>query len=431
MFFYYFSAGIGRTGAYILIDAMLKQMKSKGELNISAYLRHVRTQRSHLVQTEEQYVFVHDALAEAVAAGETNISKSYLSRYISSLQSSFTTDENSIPWQLLDRQFKLATVYQPQESQFTSALKPCNQLKNQNFDYLPIEVARVSIVSKPGLEGSDYINASWIPGYNNVREFIITQHPMEQTCADFWQMIWDHNVSMSVILSSIQQPEFGVFWPLKHVDFDAFRVQLVDETSLCGYDTKDFKLSSFHNDYILNCRIVYCPDWPRSCSSPSRSNNDATDLIRVVQKQLRVHQSPNSPLVVMDRFGGTESAIFCSLTTLLKQLEREDHVDIYQCIKIMHNQRPGIWRSQDDILYIYKVLEAICISQYSTQMVQQQQMSNSASTGTFRRQYLTGNGRQFHRVIDHHHHHLHPVEASVQETSTTIIMSNHQPSTRY
>ena len=174
-------------------------------MNLVAYLRHIRTQRNYLVQTEEQYIFVHDALAEAVAAGETNIHRTYLSRYINSLQSSFTTDENSIPWQLLDRQFKLATAYQPQENQFVAALSPCNQCKNQNFDYLPIESARVSINPKPGIEGSDYINASWLPGFSNLREFIVTQHPLEQTVLDFWQMTWDHNVSVVVVLSPVEQ----------------------------------------------------------------------------------------------------------------------------------------------------------------------------------------------------------------------------------
>ena len=201
-----FSAGVGRTGAYILIDAMLKQMKAKGELNLVAFLRHIRTQRNFLVQTEEQYIFVHDALAEAVASGETNINRSYLSRYINSLQSSFTTDENSIPWQLLDRQFKLATAFQPQESQFMAALKPCNQSKNQNFDYLPIEAARVALSPRTGVEGSDYINASWLPGFNKLREFIITQHPTEQTVPDFWRMLWDHSIKTVTVLSPLQQP---------------------------------------------------------------------------------------------------------------------------------------------------------------------------------------------------------------------------------
>ena len=204
--FLLFSAGVGRTGAYILVDAMLKQMKAKGELNLVAFLRHIRTQRNFLVQTEEQYIFVHDALAEAVASGETNINRSYLSRYINSLQSSFTTDENSIPWQLLDRQFKLATAYQPQESQFMAALKPCNQCKNQNFDYMPIESARVALSPKAGVEGSDYINASWLPGFHKLKEFIVTQHPVEQTISDFWQMLWDHNARTVVVLSALQQP---------------------------------------------------------------------------------------------------------------------------------------------------------------------------------------------------------------------------------
>ncbi len=45
------------------------------------------------------------------------------------------------------------------------------------------------------------------------------------------------------------------------------------------------------------------------------------------------------------RFGGTEGATFCALTTLCKELETFNAIDVYQVSKLYHNKRPGIWKS--------------------------------------------------------------------------------------
>jgi len=59
----------------------------------------------------------------------------------------------------------------------------------------------------------------------------VTQHPLESTVGDFWQMVWDHNSQTVVVLSDASDDDFAVFWPLKQqdVEFENFRVRFIEE----------------------------------------------------------------------------------------------------------------------------------------------------------------------------------------------------------
>lgn len=59
------SAGIGRTGTFIVIDMILDQIDREGrdtEIDIQRTTEMVRSQRSGMVQTEAQYKFVYFAV---------------------------------------------------------------------------------------------------------------------------------------------------------------------------------------------------------------------------------------------------------------------------------------------------------------------------------------------------------------------------------
>ena len=59
------SAGIGRTGTFIVIDMIIDQIKRQGfecEIDIQKTIQMVRSQRSGMVQTEAQYKFVYMAV---------------------------------------------------------------------------------------------------------------------------------------------------------------------------------------------------------------------------------------------------------------------------------------------------------------------------------------------------------------------------------
>ena len=67
--------------------------------------------------------------------------------------------------------FQLVTSYHPPKSQYASALKVCNHMKNKSPDHLATDSSRVYLNPTSDAEGSDYINASWLMGEMDLPQF--------------------------------------------------------------------------------------------------------------------------------------------------------------------------------------------------------------------------------------------------------------------
>ncbi|XP_015508296.1 receptor-type tyrosine-protein phosphatase delta isoform X44 [Parus major] len=345
------SAGVGRTGCFIVIDAMLERIKHEKTVDIYGHVTLMRAQRNYMVQTEDQYIFIHDALLEAVTCGNTEVPARNLYAYIQKL-TQIETGENVTGMEL---EFKRLASSKAHTSRFISANLPCNKFKNRLVNIMPYESTRVCLQPIRGVEGSDYINASFIDGYRKQQAYIATQGPLAETTEDFWRMLWEHNSTIVVMLTKLREmgrEKCHQYWPAERsARYQYFVVDPMAEYNMPQYILREFKVTDARDGQSRTVRQFQFTDWPEQ--GVPKSGEGFIDFIGQVHKT-KEQFGQDGPISVHCSAGVGRTGVFITLSIVLERMRYEGVVDIFQTVKMLRTQRPAMVQTEDQYQFCYR-----------------------------------------------------------------------------
>ncbi|XP_036409562.1 receptor-type tyrosine-protein phosphatase F isoform X7 [Megalops cyprinoides] len=345
------SAGVGRTGCLIVIEAMLERMKHEKTVDIYGHVTCMRSQRNYMVQTEDQYIFIHEALLEAATCGNTEVPARNLYAHIQKL----TQVPPGETVTAMELEFKRLANSKAHTSRFISANLPCNKFKNRLVNIMPFESTRVCLQPIRGVEGSDYINASCIDGYRQQKAYLATQGPLAETTEDFWRMLWEHNSTIVVMLTKLREmgrEKCHQYWPAERsARYQYFVVDPMAEYNMPQYILREFKVTDARDGQSRTIRQFQFTDWPEQ--GVPKTGEGFIDFIGQVHKT-KEQFGQDGPITVHCSAGVGRTGVFITLSIVLERMRYEGVVDLFQTVKTLRTQRPAMVQTEDQYQLCYR-----------------------------------------------------------------------------
>ncbi|XP_078140037.1 receptor-type tyrosine-protein phosphatase T isoform X6 [Centroberyx gerrardi] len=354
------SAGAGRTGCFIAVDIMLDMAENEGVVDIFNCIRELRSQRVNMVQTEEQYVFVHDAILEACLCGNTAIP---VCEFRAIYYNISRLDPQTNSSQIKD-EFQTLNIVTPRvrPEDCSVGLLPRNHDKNRSMDVLSADRCLPFLISVDG-ESSNYINAALMDSHKQPAAFIVTQHPLPNTMADFWRLVFDYNCSSIVMLNEMDAAQLCMqYWPEKSsCCYGPIQVEFISADIDEDIINRIFRICNMarpQDGYRLVQHFQFI-GWPAYRDTPL-SKRSILQLVRRLAKWQEQYDGGDGRTVVHCLTGGGRSGTFCAICSISEMIQQQNIVDVFHTVKTLRNNKTNMVETMEQYKFCYEVaLEAL------------------------------------------------------------------------
>ncbi|ELK36982.1 Tyrosine-protein phosphatase non-receptor type 21 [Myotis davidii] len=255
------------------------------------------------------------------------------------------------------------------DGECSTARLPENAERNRFQDVLPYDDARVELV--PTKENNTgYINASHIKVSVSGMEwdYIATQGPLQNTCQDFWQMVWEQGIAIIAMVTAEEEggrEKSFRYWPRlgsRHntVTYGRFKITTRFRTDSGCYATTGLKMKHLLTGQERTVWHLQYTDWPEhGCPEDLKGFLSYLEEIQSVRRHTNSTsepKGPNPPLLVHCSAGVGRTGVVILSEIMIACLEHNEVLDIPRVLDKLRQQRMMLVQTLIQYTFVYRVL---------------------------------------------------------------------------
>ncbi|XP_059742550.1 receptor-type tyrosine-protein phosphatase R isoform X1 [Bos taurus] len=245
---------------------------------------------------------------------------------------------------------------------------PRHGTKNRYKTILPNPLSRVCLRPKNVTDSlSTYINANYIRGYSGKEKaFIATQGPMINTVNDFWQMVWQEDSPVIVMITKLKEKneKCVLYWPEKRGIYGKVEVLVISVNECDNYTVRNLVLKQ--GSHTQRVKHYWYTSWP-----DHKTPDSAQPLLQLMLdvEEDRLASAGRGPVVVHCSAGIGRTGCFIATSIGCRQLREEGVVDALSIVCQLRVDRGGMVQTSEQYEFVH---HALCLyeSRLSAETVQ-------------------------------------------------------------
>ncbi|XP_078317014.1 receptor-type tyrosine-protein phosphatase epsilon-like [Crassostrea virginica] len=342
------SAGVGRTGTFIALDALYKEGERTGDVDVPKYVETMRNSRMNMIQGEDQYSTLYMALLESFRGYSKDIP---VEKFLQEYQDHYSYNNigDVVKKSALAVEFKELQSMKRNYTQEDYKSGKLNITANYVSNVLPVERYLCPLTNTKAK--NVYYNAVSVQSYTKSDLFLSAQYPLPDYTEDFLRLVKAYYAPTVVSLQPLADVESTVQWlptknEMKTIGDFTTKMSACSQTDTMAKTN----ITLHHKGGSSMCvTLLECRRW--TDGDDVRNRRILIDLIK--EAKIEENSHPSGRILVLSSDGAIRCGPFCAVFNALEQMTIDSEVDLFTITRQLQTRRPEFMSSLEEYKMCY------------------------------------------------------------------------------